>query len=246
MNITDRVNSLRLLIEEELAELQLLKYPMLNRVAKRTISQKDIKWNVNVGGAAVTGEATTADVTTFSDDDVIPARLPIGSARLRHSFQLQKEDIAEAATAGVGVLRDLFAADVRNGIRVIMETLSGRLYTGDGTNAHGGVVGLNLVTAAPNSTYANIDSTTYTDWVAYRNTNASNRALTQALLLNMEVGMATRGSTFTAIYTTPAIVAKYKELFTTNAQIQLAPAGVADLGYTGATYAGRPIIQDPY
>jgi len=243
--IVDPIKSLQLVVQEEIANLSLGEYPMLSRLPKRTISQKVIKWNANAGGASVTGEATTAEVSTFSEDDVVGASLPIGTARLRHSFQLQEEDIAEAAAAGKGALRDLFGYEIQSGMRVIMESLSGKLYTGTGVNADGGVVGLgDVVAAAP---YAGIDPATYTKWAAVLNTNGTNRALTANLLLAMETAIARKGGNFTAIYTTPEIVAKYKELFAANLGItnQL-PAGQADLGYTGVSYAGRPIIQDPY
>jgi hypothetical protein len=164
---------------------------------------------------------------------------------LRHSFQVQKEDVAEDKNAGKGVLRDLFGFEIQSGLRAIMESLSGYVYTGTGLAADGGVVGLGSVVA--NAAYAGIDPITYTAWSAYVNSNGTNRALTAALLLDMEVGLARKGGNFTAIYTTPEIVAKYKLLFAANASItNVLPGGQADLGYTGVTYAGRPIVQDPY
>ncbi|UKO99369.1 phage major capsid protein [Nostoc sp. UHCC 0870] len=243
--IVDPIKSLQLVVQEEIASLQLNQYPMLSRLTKKITSQRVIKWNANTGGASVTGEATTADVSSFSEDAVVGASLPIGTHRLRHSFQVQKEDIAEAAAAGKGALRDLFGYEIQSGIRAIMEALSGQVYTGTGLAAHGGVVGLGSVVA--NAAYAGIDPATYTLWSAIFNTNGSNRALTSALMLAMETAIARKAGNFTAIYTTPEIVAKYKELFNANLGIinQL-PAGQADLGYTGVTYAGRPIISDPY
>lgn len=244
--IADVTKSLQLLVEEEIAALQFNQYPMLSRLQKRTTSQKSIKWNANVGGASVTGEATTADVSTFSEDSVKGASLAIGSNRLRHSFQIQKEDLAEAASAGKGALRDLFAFEIQAGMRAIMESLSGHVYTGTGIAGHGGVIGLGSIVA--NAAYAGIDPATDTAWSCYINTNGTNRALSAALLSAMEVNIKTvKFGNYTAIYTTPGIVEKYKELFAANNSIinQL-PAGQADLGYTGVTYLGRPIIGDPY
>lgn len=243
--ILNTSNSLSLLVEEEIASLQLNQYPLINRVQKKVISQKVVKWNANVGGATVTGEATTANITTYSEDAVVGASLAIGTARLRHSFQVQKEDIAEAASAGKGALRDLFGYEIQSGLRALLESASGLVYTGTGTNAQGGLIGLGTVVA--NAAYAGIDPVTYPLWSAVLNTNGTNRPLTLALLLAMETAIARKGGNFSAIYTTPEIVAKYKELFIANLSINnILPAGQADLGFTGVSYAGRPIIQDPY
>ncbi|MBD2196608.1 MULTISPECIES: phage major capsid protein [Calothrix] len=243
--INDVTKSLMLLVEEEVAALQLGYYPMLSRLNKKIISQKTVKWNTNVGGAGATGEATTASISAYTEDSIIGASLPIGTNRLRHSFQIQKEDRAEAASAGKGALRDLYGFEINSGLRVIMESLSGYVYTGTGLAAAGGVVGLGAVVA--NAAYAGIDPATYTAWSAVLNTNASNRALSADLLLAMETAIARKGGNFTAIYTTPEVVAKYKLLFAANTSINnVLPAGQADLGYTGVSYAGRPIIQDPY
>jgi hypothetical protein len=246
MTIVDTTKSLQLLVDEVISELSYGEYPMLSRLTKRVISQKTIKYNVNVNGAGVTGEATSATVSSYTSDSIIGASLGIGSNRLRHSFSVQKEDIAEARAAGAGALRDLFGYEVQSGVRALMEVLSGKIYTGTGIAADGGVVGLETVFDATAS-YAGIDPVTYTEWVAAVNTNGANRALTLPLLVATEAAMGRKGATFTAVYTTPEIVAKYKELFAANAAISnTLPAGQADLGFTGLSYAGRPIIQDPY
>ncbi|MEA5625309.1 phage major capsid protein [Nostoc sp. UHCC 0251] len=243
-NIISPVNSLQLLVQEEVASLQLTNYPMVNRLAKKVTSQQSIRWNANVGGAGATGELTTASVSTFSDDDYISAILSIGGARLRNSFQLQLEDIAQAKLAGRGVLRDLFAADINSAIRTIMEALSAKVYTGTGIAADGGVIGLVTAAAAAGS-YANIDPSTYSAWASYVNTAGSNRALTADLMYATEVGIARKGGNYTAIYCSPEIAVKYKGLFAAQLSItnQLAP-GQADISYTGLTFSGRPLIQD--
>lgn len=244
--LINRVDSLQLLVQEEIAALQLLQYPMLNRLQKRVISQKAVKWNANVGGASVTGQATTASVSTFSADSIAPATLPIGSMRLIHPFSLQKEDIAEAATAGKGALRDLFAYDIQNGIRALSERMSGLLYTGTGIATDGGMIGLQTAVAATGA-YAGIDPATYAGWSAFVNTAGTNRAMTSVLLNAVEVGITRKGGGFTAVYMCPELASKYKELFAANLSIQnQLPAGQADVGYTGLAYAGRPIIQDVY
>ncbi|AVH67039.1 phage major capsid protein [Nostoc sp. 'Peltigera membranacea cyanobiont' N6] len=242
--IASSVNSLQLLVDEEVASLQYNAYPVLNRIQKKVAGQKVIKWNSNVGGATVTGEATTADVATFSEDSVIGASLAIGTNRLRHSFQVQKEDIEEAKNAGRGALRDLLGYEVQSGIRAILEKLSGVIYSGTGIAADGGVVGLSVAVAA--GIYANIDPTTYAAWTPYLNTNSTNRSLTQALLLSVETGILTKAGNYTAIYTSPVIVEAYKKLFSASIINPQLNNNIADLGFSGVTYAGRPIIADPY
>ncbi|MDZ8259458.1 phage major capsid protein [Nostoc sp. ChiQUE01b] len=245
-NIISPVNSLQLLVQEEVASLQLTQYPMVNRLAKKVTSQQVIKWNANVGGAGATGELTTASVSTFSDDDYVAAILPIGGARLRNSFQLQKEDIAQAKAAGKGVLRDLFAADINSGVRTILEALSTKVYTGTGIAADGGVIGL-VSAAAATGAYAGLDPASYSAWASYVNTAGANRALTADLMYATEVGIARKGGNYTSIYCSPEIAVKYKNLFAAQLSItnQL-PAGQADISYTGLTFSGRPIIQDVY
>lgn len=243
--ILDATKSLQLLTDSIVSELAYGEFPMIARLPKRVISQKTIKYNVNVNGASVTGEATTASVSTYSEDAIVGAQLSIGTNRLRHSFTVQKEDIAEARAAGVGVLRDLFGYEIQSGVRALMESLSGKIYTGAGLAADGGVVGLNTV--FDDGVYAGIDPVTYTEWVPALSDNLTNRALTLKLMVDLEAAMARKGSSYSAIYTTPEVVARYKELFAANASINnVLPAGQADLGYTGLSYAGRPIIQDPY
>ena len=238
--IINPIASLRLLVEEELAILPLTQFPLLNRVNKKTIGQQYIKWNANTGGASVTGELTSTAITTASNDVVIPAQLPIGGSRLRNSFTELKTDIAQAKTAGVGQLRDLFGSDIQFGMRALMEALNGKLYTGAGVAADGGVFGLENI-IDPTQNYANINVSTYPNWISYVNGNSGvGRALTQDLLLQMEVSILRNGGTFTAIYTTPELVAKYKKLFTTTVY-QVSQLGkTPDLGYTGVEYAGWP------
>ena len=244
--ILDKNKSLQLLVDEKIAELGLGSYAMLNRLQKKVISQQLIKWNTNAQGATATGEATTVEISAFDKDDVVGASLPIGKNRLRHSFSLQKEDIAEAKAAGKGALSDLFGYQIESGMRVIMETLSGRLYTGTGVSSHGGIVGLQTAVAAT-GVYADVDPATYPEWSAFVNSAGSNRAMTSVLLNAMDVGIRRKGGNFTAIYMTPELASKYKELFAANLSIQnQLPAGVADLGYTGLAYMGRPIVQDIY
>ncbi|MEA5603704.1 phage major capsid protein [Nostoc sp. UHCC 0252] len=245
-NIITPAQSLQLLVEEEVASLQLTDYPMVSRLAKKNTSQQVIKWNANSGGATAVSESTGADVTTFSDDDYIAAILNIGNIRIRSAFLQQKEDVAQAKVAGKGALRDLFASDINSAIRSIMEKLSNYIYTGVGDNTTGGIVGL-VTAAAATGAYAGLDPATYPAWASHVSTNGTNRALTAALLYDMEVAILRKGGRFTAIYTTPEIASKYKQVFAANLSItnQL-PAGQADLGYTGLTFAGRPIIQDRF
>jgi hypothetical protein len=232
-------------------------YPMLSRLQKRSIAQTAVKWNADVGGAAVSGETVTSAATTDSTEGaVVPATLAIGTSRFRHTFTVQTTKMAEAAANGEGALANLLAYAGRTGMRALLRQVATSIYTGNGLAASAGMVGLNQLHTAVTSglstdSYASINPATYSKWSNYVNTHGSNRALTQALLFKMSeeiIGGATLGvnSNYTAIYTTPAIATKYKELFQASSELTAVGGGVADVGYTGLSFEGRPIFMDPY
>jgi hypothetical protein len=232
------------------------KMPLLNRLQKLSKSETSIKWNADTGGATATGEAITASSTTDNaSDDIVPASLDIGTNRLRHTFSVQTTKMAEAAAAGEGVLVGMLKLASSNAMRIIVRTLSDLIYTGTGTAGNGGVVGLGALHSAVTSaksttTYAGIAPGDHPNWTNYVNTAGTNRALTADLLFKMSeeiIGGGTIGvdSDFTAIYTNSALVTKYKSLFSASSELQAFGGGPADLGYSGLSFEGRPIFNDP-
>jgi hypothetical protein len=231
--------------------------PLVKRLDKRETSQTAIKWNTDVGGEAAIGESVNADAMTDSSAAaVIPLSLPIASNRFRHTFTVYTTEMAEAAAQGEGELANLLAYASKLAMRVCLRSLATEIYAGTGAEADGGVVGLsalhaNVTSSLSTDDYANGDVSTYAKFSNYVNENdGTPRALTDDLMFKMSeeiLGGGTLGvnSNFTAVYTTPALVTKYKTLFQSVSDFNLAPNGVADLGYSGLAFEGRPVLMDP-
>ncbi len=242
------VGSLMLLVEDELAKLPLRTYPMLALVTKQDAYQREIKWTVSTGGATATGRATNAaNAITASTDTNVPVKLSIGDRVMGHRFDVLRNDIVEARRTGPRALAALFQNHVETGFEVIFTTLNSILYTGDGAAASHGLFGLQYAATATNVSYAGLSSATYPQWEAYQNINGTNRAMTRALLGDMHLQGEKRGSAYNAIFTTPELIEKYDQLFADQAStsVMVSPMGYADLGFTGYSYKGRPIIADP-
>lgn len=231
--------------------------PLVSRLQKKEISQTAIKWNSDVGGAGATGEAITATATTDSNATaVIPLSLPIGINRFRHTFSVQTTRMAEAVSQGEGELANLLAYAGKVAMRQCLRSLATEIYAGTGAAGDGGVVGLsqlhaNVTSSLSTDDYAGGDVSTYPLFSTYVNENGgTSRALSDDLMFEMSeeiIGGTTLGvnSNFTAIYTTPALATKYKNLFQAVSDINQGPNGIADLGYAGLAFEGRPVFIDP-
>jgi len=231
--------------------------PLLSRTLKLSKPSKSINWNADLGGQAATGELVTASGTTDSTAGaIVPAKLSIGISRFRHTFSVSTVNMAEAAAIGEGEVANQLALAGKNAMRVITRSLAAVLYTGTGNAASGGVVGLGalhstVASAKSTSVYAGIAPDDHPNWSNYVNTAGTNRALTTDLMFKMSeeiLSGATVGSTqnYTAIYTTPSICTKYKGLFAASSDLNAQPNGLADVGYSGLSFEGRPIYLDPY
>ena len=231
--------------------------PLLSRTLKLSKSSTSINWNADLGGQAATGELVTAAGTTDSTAGaIVPAALAIGISRFRHTFSVSTIKLAEAAAIGEGEVANQLALAGKNAMRIITRSLAANIYTGTGNAASGGVVGLGalhstVASAKSTSVYAGIDPDDHANWSNYVNTAGTNRALTTELMFKMSeeiLGGATVGSNqnYTAIYTTPAICTKYKSLFAASSDLNSQPNGLADVGYSGLSFEGRPIYLDPY
>lgn len=239
------LSALTLLIEEEIANVNFRPYVMLSRLMKRDAFQSKIQWDANVGGGAASGRATTEDATTVATDLVKKAELAIGDRVLNHAFSIKRNDIVQAKRTAPGALRDLFASHVRTGFEVIFPALNKVLYTGTGNAASHGVLGMaHIIDNTQN--YAGINATTYTDWQCYVNANAGvNRALSRTLFSAVDVAVSRRGVAYDAIVTTPELIEVYGALFSTDRALNTTQVnGTADIGFSGYTYKGKPIIAD--
>lgn len=240
------IDALTLLIEEEIASVNFRPYVLLSRLAKRDSYQTQVKWDVNVGGAQVSGRATTADATVGNTDSVRGATLAIGDRVLGHGFSVKRNDITQAKRTAPGALRELFAAHVRTAFDVVMPALNLVLYTGVGDPASHGVVGLQQI-VTNTASYGNLDPATYPEWTAFVNANATARALSRSLFSAMDVGLARKGVAYDSIITTPEMVEKYGELFSSDRALNTTQVnGTADIGFSGYSYKGKPIIFDTH
>jgi hypothetical protein len=233
-------------------------HPLLNRINKRGISQTQIRWNADLGGQTAVGEAVTADATNNSEyASVVPAALNIASSRYRHTFEVSSVELAEASSQSEGVLANLFAKAGRDAMYIIARTVAGSLYAGNGAASNAGMIGLagqytTVAGSLSTNAYAGIDPASYATWVNYVNENGGTaRPLTEALLYRMSeevIGGATTTvpSNYTAIYTSPRIATKYKELFSANSETNVSANALADVGYSGVAFEGKPIYMDPY
>ncbi|HEY9699096.1 MAG TPA: phage major capsid protein [Trichocoleus sp.] len=237
------VDAISLVIQEQIAELRITDYPILNLIRKDSAYQSAIKWDVNVSTDATQGSAVNADAPAASSDTVRGANLPIGIYAFRETFDLLKTDIRQARTAAPSALKNLIAAQTRSKILKIMKGHNLALYVGAGEQVRGGIYGLDTI-ASSTATYAGINPATAGNeaWIGHAEDTVG--ALTADKMDSAAEAMYTLGSNFTHIVTTPTIVTKYKKLFRDNHMTAGNVAGTADIGFTGVTYEGRPVIQD--
>jgi len=241
------LGALRLLVQEEYQQVPVRDWPLVALLPKLDAYQTEIKWNVNVGGATATGRATDAATAIGATTDVtVPATLGIGSRVLGHRFNVIRNNVAQARVAGVGALRNLFAQHIRNAFDVIMDSLNGALYTGDGTANSHGIFGLNHV-SSPTLAYAGILPATHPTWVSNVAANAgTGRNLTRALLGDWRANAANVGNNPSLYIMSPMLGERYSQLFANepSTSVMVDPRGNIDLGFGVKTYNGVPIVED--
>jgi hypothetical protein len=253
------LGAINLMIQQEIAKLPFRPYPMLATLPKASEFQSQIKWDVNVGGATVSGRAATADPTVQNTDTVVPASLPISNYVVDHTFSVLRSKLTELANLPPNMapraLANLFRSHVNAAFDVIFPRLNTLIYTGIGDAGSQEVYGMNFVTTNTN-TYAGLAPGTYTEWVSTSLGNAGTpRRLTKKLFADMSLALATKGVSYNAIITTPAVVQQYIDTFEKGiiidgvtpmpiVNVNTTPNGTVDIGYSGFAYKGVPIIQD--
>lgn len=237
-------------LRTQISKLEIEKIPhrpaaMLGILPKESQLQRTIEWDVNIGGSAVGGRATTADVSATDDaaDTWRKASLPISQHLVSHKFSILHDLIIEARAIGRGAVANLFQSHIDMAYEVILQGLNQLLYTGTGNAASRGVFGLN---AARTAGYAGL---TATDWIAYVDANGGTaRALTRSMFERIDVNVRRKNGTYNAIVTTPELIRRYQSLFATDRTYQARGVGnglpLADIGYSGASYNGIPLFED--
>lgn len=243
-----QLDAIRLVLEEEIAQTPNRMSETLKALRKNDAFQTQITWDVNVGGATVSGRAATTNPSVQNTDTVIGASLPIGNYLVDHTFSIPGTQLTQLgnlpANMAPRALRGLFAAHMQTAFDVIYPRLNALIWngTGAGDTTNLQVFGMNYVITAAN-TYAGIAPGSYPSWVSYVNDNGGTpRPLSKELFAETEVEMFKRGITWNAIVTTPEIVKLYEALFDKNPGMP--SSDVADITYSGYTYKGRPILTD--
>jgi hypothetical protein len=252
MSTLTPVNVLNRVFDETIPELRLTNARFLSNLIDRgrvrTWGKSTIDWTVGAGGETTQWTAIDQDAAASNQGTTVPALLGIGSHRLEHRFTLNKVRMREAASVAPGYLKDLFGASVSTALIELMRRLNSTLLTGDGTAASGNVVGLSQVLSA--ASYAGIATATVPEWAAVRNTNATPRAFTRSLMVDQDVAIANRETTYDLVMASATTVGAYTKIFdtlgagatlvSTNEQ---APKRI-DLGHGSAYWNGMPIVQD--
>jgi hypothetical protein len=216
----------------------------------KSYRKTQINWDVDTGGEAAAWEAMTADGADTTGGNTVPALLTIGAYRLKHQFSISKVAIQEAAQVAPEDLADLFGAHTDRAVNSIFRKLNAALFLGDGTATHGGLVGLSKILDNTYA-YAGIDPATYTSWVTLLNTNATDRAFTRALMLDVDQAVSENETAYDMVVTTPSLGTAYTKVFDTIAGVQStvttadSKLPMVDLGHSGRMYNGYPIIEDP-
>jgi hypothetical protein len=237
------LEAISLLIEEEIEKVEFRPYVLLSNLNKEDEYQSQIQWDVTVGGGTASGRATTADASLNNTDETKKAVLAIGDRVLGHGFSVLRTKIVEAKRTAPRALRSLFATHIERAFEIILPALNQALYTGTGNAASHGIFGLENVIA--NTAYAGIPTATYGEWASVVNGNAANRALSKALMDNLDNAIKRRGGNYTHIYTTPEIVKKYEDVFNSERSLTVNQInGIADIGFSGHAYRRTPIIED--
>ncbi|MBW4525106.1 MAG: phage major capsid protein [Phormidium tanganyikae FI6-MK23] len=243
---------LRSEIQSGIAETKIKEYPLLNRVQKRDAYQTAIHWPVSVGTGNTYGRATSETPNQNSTTDTnLQASLPIGSRVLEHKFSIDLTQATQALRIAPQALRNLYRGKLEAGMDALMKQLETLLYTGDGSNASHGIVGLNramsnAVTGPPaTNRYAEIDGVAFPGWTSHNETAGANRALTTDLLRAATTGQGKLGGNFDYVLTTFDLADAMEKIFETRLAVNRM-GGSFDLSFTGLTYKDREVHKSIY
>lgn len=247
-------------VEPTITTLRRLNIPTFALLSKVGRAQTLIQKPVNLAGAQAIGEASTEDVTTFSQDQVKQAYWDMAAYRFRSSFQMTAAEYADLQGAiRMGQPSDvasLLAFKSQSAQREILAKIGKAIFDGTGNAASGGVVGLEttVATAVGNKStvpYAGIDPTDAGNalWTSLVY-DADSEPVTDMTLAEFESDImsgTTIGSpaSYNALITHPRTALYLKELGTFRHEINMAYTDPVDVGFRGLTYAGNPVIEDP-
>jgi hypothetical protein len=241
-------------------DLARLNVPALGTLSRYSTGDFAVKWPASFGGATATGESTGTDVTTFSDEAADLATLPIGSIRIRSSFQVLETDFTQAMLRGQDALSNLIEYSSKGAQREILSKVGTVIFSGAGTTADGGVYGLETlystldtgtgtspVKTFSTNAYGAIDPATYPKWtnLVYDNTGSITRKKLRTFESDLLQG-TTSGvpSNYTILYMSPATAGAYLDEFDAATTAMVNVNQGADLSYGRLSYNGRPVVED--
>lgn len=211
---------------------------------------KNITWAARFGTAVGAARAEGADVTTFDNDDKIPASLEFGTYDT--SFSVTGKAMAMAAAAkNPDEIANLFVDELGDSVERLAKGVGQDLWSGSG--AANFIFGL-LATGGPLSntgTYAGIDRGVRAQW---QSNVSANGGVGRALTFDVMRGLRTQiyrasGVKPDLIITTPELYNKYGTLFgqqrryVTDIRLR-GQQIVLDGGFTMLEFDGVPILED--
>lgn len=223
-----------------------------NRLA--TTRKTNMDWDVVFDGTGtkVVG-INDENTSTDGEDNTVPANLRIGNYRISHKFRVTRTEIQEASEIAPEDLKGLFDDKIQSGLNQMVRKLNEYIWTGDGTAATAGMIGLNKVLDGTYN-YAGVNSATYPAWTAPKLTNATPRDLTRALLLKFDTMTYEEEVYYNYLTCKANMYEKYINVFdsimgaSAVANNTQSPNGVktVELGHGDAYYNGQPLVREKY
>ena len=230
-------------LEDVVARLDVNEYPMLILLNKEYTDQRRIEFPLEVGGAVANIRKAGTAVTAQTGSATVKPYLEVGEQIIDHTFNIRTDQYAEALRKGKLAMSNLFQIKVKEAVMTIMRKLGSLIYTGTGIDADAGIYGLDQIVTA--GTYANISSTTYTNWLGYANTAGSDRKLSRALLSKIDSELGKKGGRYTIIFAPKEIEECFKAIYQNLGLTQLAPQNrIAQLGMDAAAYGSKIVVPD--
>lgn len=232
--------------------------PLLQLLTHEAGFGHNLQWDAQFKNAGEVTDSTLgegADVTTFQDDDLVPAVLQWGN--YSEAIALTGKAMAIARTVGKpSDLADLFATKVVDAVMRLAKNIGRDCWTGSGaTNRILGLYGgATLTSGAPLSaagTYASINRATYADWQSNVLANGGTpRALSFQLMRDMRKKIYEAcGEMPDLIMCDATIHEKYGMLFNDQRRYvqEITLRGqkfTLDGGYKALEFDGIPLIAD--
>jgi len=216
------------------------------RVQSRT--DPNIDWDVKFPGANSSLVNIYTPNTNNDNSKALPAHLSFGDQRYSHRFQVSRVKMAQAATRGVGPLKDLFAEHIRDGLEVILGDLNKDINVRtDNTE----LVSIDII-ADDTAAYAGIDPAVEPLWKPVISKSGTERAFSRDLMDLFDVQTRTMKATYDMVQMHPMMEYKYRKLFRNLAGAASLPQDttdgplkLVDLGLGESRYGNRPIILEP-